>query len=141
MLLNIKPREDGTLPEANYAAFEKMARWMEWGAVSMFEVKGTHFPEQSNVPITTSKDRKTWYLHARPGESQWQTGAFYEHCEPGKPVRVSDVPTFTSIKWLRTGETVEHTYENGVLTLPNPTAGPDGLHEVIELKVNHPSDG
>ena len=44
-----------------------MARWMEWGAVSMFDTEGTHFPEQSNVPITTSKDGRTWWLHARPG--------------------------------------------------------------------------
>ena len=51
-----------------YDNFDKMARWMAWGSVSMFDSKGTHFPEQSNVPITTSKDGKTWYLHARPGQ-------------------------------------------------------------------------
>jgi alpha-L-fucosidase/acetyl esterase/lipase len=133
MLLNIKPREDGTLPKANYDAFDKMARWMEWGAVSMFEVTGTHFPEQSNVPITTSKDGKTWYLHARPGESQWQKGAFYEHCEPGRPIHVKDIPRFASVKLLRNGEPVEYTYNNGTLLIPNPAAGPDGLHEVIEV--------
>jgi acetyl esterase/lipase/alpha-L-fucosidase len=135
MLLNIKPREDGTLPQANYDAFEKMERWMAWGAVSMFEVEGTHFPEQSNVPITTSKDGKTWYLHARPGESQWQQGAFYEHCDPGKPIRVTEVPEIKSLKLLRTGEAVDYTFEHGVLVIPNPDAGPDGLHEVFELGV------
>ena len=133
MLLNIKPREDGTLPKANYDAFEKMARWMEWGAVSMFDVAGTHFPEHANVPITTSKDGAVWYLHARPGESQWQKGAFYDHCEPGKPIRVADVPRIKSVTLLRTGEALEFTYEKGTLTLANPAAGPDGLHEVIKL--------
>ncbi|MBK1875889.1 alpha-L-fucosidase [Pelagicoccus mobilis] len=134
MLLNIKPREDGTLPEANYDAFAKMGRWMEWGAVSMFEVEGTHFPEESNVPVTTSKDGGIWYLHARPGESQWQKGAFYEHCEPGKPIRVNNVPRITSAKSLRTGEAVPFRYEAGTLMINNPSAGPDGLHEVIEIR-------
>ena len=139
MLLNIKPREDGTLPEANYDAFEKMARWMEWGAVSMFEVKGTHFPEQSNVPITTSKDGKTWYLHARPGAQndaaswdKWKA-MYYKGTEPGKPIRVSDVPAVKSVKLLRTGKALKFTCENGTLVIPNPDAGPDGLHEVIEV--------
>jgi len=139
LLLNISPRADGTLPPAVYDNFEKMGRWMAWGSVSMFGTKGTHFPEQSNVPVTTSMDGKTWYLHARPGQQndahtwdKWKKN-YYIGTEPGKPIRVSDVPTVTSAKLLRTGETVEFSYGNGVLTIPNPDAGPDGLHEVIEV--------
>tara|TARA_B100000809_G_scaffold266806_1_gene331791 strand:- start:7355 stop:10270 length:2916 start_codon:yes stop_codon:yes gene_type:complete len=140
LLLNISPRADGTLPDAVYNNFEKMARWMEWGQVAMFDTKGTHFPEKSNVPITTSKDGKIWWLHARPGaqtnSSQWGKWkkVYYTDTEPGKPIRVTDVPKVTSIKLLRTGEKVNYTFENDVLLISNPDAGPDGLHEVIEIK-------
>lgn len=140
LLLNISPRADGTLPNAVYDNFEKMARWMQWGQVSMFDTKGTHFPEKSNVPITTLKDEKTWFLHARPGQQpdaanwgKWKK-IYYTGTEPGKPIRVTDVPKIKSVNLLRTGQTVEYTYNNGVLTIPNPNAGPDGLHEVIEIK-------
>ena len=59
---------------------------------------------------------------------------YYIGTEPGQPIRVSEVPKVTSAKLLRTGEKVDFTFENGVLNLPNPDAGPDGLHEVIEVK-------
>jgi alpha-L-fucosidase len=140
LLLNISPRADGSLPEAVYGNFEKMARWMEWGAVSMFDTEGTHFPEKANVPITTSKDGRTWYLHARPGHQadantwgKWKK-IYYVGTEPGKPICVTDVPKAVSVKLLRTGESLDHSHENGVLVVPNPDAGPDGLHEVIEVK-------
>ena len=140
LLLNISPRADGTLPDAVYGNFEKMARWMEWGQVAMFDTKGTHFPEKSNVPITTSKDAETWYLHARPGQQtdseQWGKWKkiYYTGTEPGKPIHVTEVPNIKSVKLLRTGDAVNYTYKNGVLTIQNPDAGPDGLHEVIEIK-------
>ncbi len=140
MLLNISPRADGTLPGKVYENLEKMARWMEWGAVSMFDTRGTHFPEKANVPVTTSKDGKTWWLHARPGTqadaAQWGIWkkAYYEGTEPGKPIRLHDVPLVKSVNLLRTGDSIDYTYEDGVLMIPNPDAGPDGLHEVIELK-------
>jgi len=140
LLLNISPRADGTLPKAVYDNFEKMSRWMKWGAVSVFDTKGTHFPEKSNVPITTSKDKKTWYLHARPGQqtnaSSWGKWKkiYYVGTEPGKPIRVTDVPKIKSVKLLRTGQSVNYTYKNGVLIIDNPDAGPDGLHEVIEIQ-------
>jgi len=137
MLLNIKPKPDGTLPKANYDTFDKMARWMKWGEVSMFKVKGTHFPEHSNVPVTTSKNGKTWWLHARPGESKWQKGAFYEGTQPGQPIHVENVPALASVKLLRTGESLNYEYEDGNLILPNPDAGPDGLHEIIEISFKH----
>ena len=139
LLLNISPRADGTLPKAVYDNFEKMSRWMEWGQVAMFDTKGTHFPEKSNVPITTSQDKKTWYLHARPGQQtdaanwgKWKK-IYYVGTEPGKPIRVTDVLQIKSVKLLRTGEKVSYTYDNGTLTIANPDAGPDGLHEVIEI--------
>jgi alpha-L-fucosidase len=139
-LLNISPRADGTLPVAVYENFEKMSNWMQWGQVAMFDTKGTHFPEKSNVPITTSKDGKTWYLHARPGQQadapkwgKWKK-IYYTDTEPGKPIRVADVPKIKSVNLLRTGEKVDYTYENGILEIPNPDAGPDGLHEVIEIQ-------
>ncbi|MDH3322147.1 MAG: hypothetical protein OEM04_04105, partial [Flavobacteriaceae bacterium] len=113
---------------------------MAWGQVSMFDTKGTHFPEQSNVPITTSLDGKTWWLHARPGQqtdaSKWGKWKkiYYTDTEPGKPIHVTDVPQIKSVKLLRTGASVDFTYKDGVLEILNPDAGPDGLHEVIEVK-------
>ena len=113
---------------------------MEWGQVSVYDTKGTHFPEKSNVPITTSKDGNSWYLHARPGAQanastwgKWKK-IYYTGTEPGKPIRVTDVSNIKSVKLLRTGEPVKYTYANGILTIMNPDAGPDGLHEVIEVK-------
>jgi len=139
MLLNMSPREDGTLPPANYKAMETMSRWMAWADVSVFDTKGTHFPEQSKVPITTSLDGKTWYLHARPGAQEdhkswgrWKK-PYYTHTEPGKPIKVQDVPAIKTVTLLRTGETIEFHYNNGELVIENPTAGPDGLHEVLKL--------
>jgi len=139
MLLNMSPREDGTLPEANYKAMETMSRWMAWGDVSMFDTKGTHFPEQSNVPITTSVDGKTWYLHARPGVQEdhkswgrWKK-PYYTHTEPGQPIKVQDVPAIKTVTLLRTGETIEFHYNKGELVIENPAAGPDDLHEVLKL--------
>lgn len=117
-----------------------MARWMEWGAVSMFNTKGAHFPEKSNVPITTSSDGKTWWLHARPGPqtdaSEWGKWKkmYYTYTEPGKPILVTDVPEVQSVKLLRTGKSIDYSYKDGVLQIPNPNAGPDGLHEVIEVR-------
>jgi hypothetical protein len=106
----------------------------------MFDTEGTHFPEKANVPITTSKDGRTWYLHARPGHQadantwgKWKK-IYYVGTEPGKPICVTDVPKAVSVKLLRTGESLDHSHENGVLVVPNPDAGPDGLHEVIEVK-------
>ena len=58
---------------------------------------------------------------------------YYVGTEPGKPIRVTEVPKVKSVKLLRTGKAVDYSYKNGVLTLPNPDAGPDGLHEVIEV--------
>jgi hypothetical protein len=82
----------------------------------------------------------TWYLHARPGPQddadtwgKWKK-IYYVGTEPGKPIRVTEVPKVRSVKLLRTGKTVDYTYENGVLIIPNPDAGPDGLHEVVEVK-------
>jgi len=141
MLLNMSPREDGTLAPANYKAMEKMSRWMKWAQVSIFDVKGTHFPEQSNVPITTSNDGKTWYLHARPGEqADYQTWGkwkkpYYTHTEPGKPIKVQAIPLIKSATLLRTGEVIEFHYHNGELVIENPATGPDGLHEVIKLSL------
>jgi len=140
LLLNISPRADGTLPDAVYENFEKMARWMKWGSVSMFDTRGTHFPEKANVPITTSKDGKTWWLHARPGQQidastwgKWKK-IYYTGTEPGKPIRVTEIPKATSVKLLRTSESLDYTFKDGTLVIPNPDAGPDGLHEVIEVK-------
>ncbi len=139
MLLNMSPREDGTLAPANYKAMETMSRWMAWADVSVFDTKGTHFPEQSNVPITTSVDGKTWYLHARPGAQKdspkwgrWKK-PYYTHTEPGKPIKVQDVPVIKAVTLLRTGESIEFSYIEGELVIDNPPAGPDGLHEVIKL--------
>lgn len=139
MLLNMSPREDGTLAPANYEAMEKMSRWMAWADVSVFDTKGTHFPEQSNVPITTSNDGKTWYLHARPGAQEdshtwgrWKK-PYYTHTEPGKPIKVQNVPAVKTVTLLRTGETLGFQYYGGELIINNPAAGPDGLHEVIKL--------
>ena len=105
----------------------------------MFDTKGTHFPEKANVPVTTSLDGNTWYLHARPGPQtdadtwgKWKA-VYYKGTEPGKPIRVSEVPTVKTVKLLRTGEAVDFMYKNGVLTIPNPDAGPDGLHEVLAV--------
>lgn len=141
MLLNISPRADGSLPEAVYENFEIMANWMKWGGIAIFDTKGTHFPEKSNVPITTSSDAKTWYLHARPGPQteastwgKWKQ-IYYVDTEPGEPIRVRDIPKIRSAKLLRTGERVNYSYEDGVLIVPNPDAGPYGLHEVIEIKL------
>ncbi|MEW6997830.1 alpha-L-fucosidase [Colwelliaceae bacterium BS250] len=139
MLLNMSPREDGTLPPANYEAMEKMSDWMAWADVSVFDTKGTHFPEQSNVPITTSTDGKTWYLHARPGAQEdfkswgrWKK-PYYTDTQPGQPIKVQDVPAVTSVTLLRTGKAIEFSYKDGELVIDNPEAGPNGLHEVIKL--------
>lgn len=137
LLLNIKPRPDGTLPEENYKMFERMERWMLHSGISFFDVKGTHFPEYSNVPITTSKDGFIWYVHARPGESKWQKGGFYEHCEPGEPIRIQNIKNVVSVKLLRTGEKVAYSFQNNELVIENPDANPDGLHEVFEVRLKN----
>ncbi|PCI35293.1 MAG: hypothetical protein COB60_03140 [Flavobacteriaceae bacterium] len=59
---------------------------------------------------------------------------YYTGTEPGKPIRVSDVPEVTSVNLLRTGELVDYSYKDGVLIIPNPDAGPDRQHEIIEVK-------
>jgi len=59
---------------------------------------------------------------------------YYTGTEPGKPIRVTEVPKVTSVKLLRTGERLDYTFKDGTLVIPNPDAGPDGLHEVIEIK-------
>jgi alpha-L-fucosidase len=46
---------------------------------------------------------------------------------------VTKVPAFTSLTLLRTGEPVQYSYADGTLVIPNPAAGPDGLHEVFEI--------
>jgi len=142
MLLNMSPREDGTLAPANYQAMDKMSRWMAWADVSIFDTKGTHFPEQSNVPITTSNDGKIWYLHARPGKQEdshrwgkWKR-PYYKHTEPGQAIKVQNVPSIQSITLLRTGESIDFNYNDGALVIENPAAGPDGLHEVIKIHLD-----
>ncbi|MGE4488487.1 MAG: hypothetical protein AB7E95_02960 [Kiritimatiellales bacterium] len=93
------------------------------------------------MTITLSKDEKTWYLHATPIDgaayeklNEWNK-EYFEFTEPGKPIYIEEMPTVASVKLLRTGKALDYTYENGVLTLPNPYAGPDGLHEVVEVRV------
>ena len=95
-------------------------------------------PPPPLAPTTQPKARPV-QTGARPGPQadaakwgKWKK-IYYVGTEPGKPIRLSDVPKIASVKLLRTGEAVDYSYENGVLILPNPAAGPDGLHEVIEL--------
>jgi len=59
---------------------------------------------------------------------------YYTGTHTSKPIRVSNVPEVISVNLLRTGELVDYNYEDGVLIIPNPDAGPDGLYEVIEVK-------
>ncbi|NLR93859.1 alpha-L-fucosidase [Flammeovirga agarivorans] len=136
VLLNIKPRPDGSLPDENYVMFSKMERWMKHSSQSIYEVEGTHFPEQSNVPITTSLDKKVWYVHARPGESKWQKGPFYEGCSPNQPIAIQNVPKVLSVTLLRTGAKVKYQYNDRELIIDNPPANKDGLHEVIKVVID-----
>jgi len=70
------------------------------------------------------EDSHTWGRWKKP---------YYTHTEPGKPIKVQNVPAVKAVTLLRTGETVGFQYYSGELIINNPPAGPDGLHEVIKL--------
>ena len=130
MLLNIKPRPDGTLTDATYEAFAKLGRWMKHSGESLFGVDryGTHYPEKSNVPITKKENK--WYLHHVSSEKD--TKLF--KASAAKEIVIQGMPQIADVIVLRTGEKPEYSYENETFRMQALPPGPDGLHEVIEVK-------
>jgi alpha-L-fucosidase len=111
------PRADGTLAPAHYAICEKMAEWMKYGGVSVFDVDGGPYPEKSDAPVTIKG--KTWYVHFLSRQQRTAT--------------LSGMPEPRSAIVLRTGEKASWKKDGDALALTLPGEPATDFDEVVEL--------
>ncbi|MGC6425360.1 MAG: alpha-L-fucosidase [Lentimonas sp.] len=105
LLANIGPRPDGTYQDEVWRLFDDMEEWMKTNEESVFGINGGGpWPEKCNVPITI-KDR-AWYFHATKDQATEVAPIVLKECA-AEPL---------SVALLRTGDRIEFTYQDGVLS-------------------------
>jgi alpha-L-fucosidase len=120
-LVNVGPRPDGDFPEIVYDRLSETARWMTHSKRSVIGTYPGPYPEKCNVPITLDEGKKIWYLHLLPkssGEVEFHTAT--------KPL---------SVKLLRTGDDLSHTYGDGVFRASIPASLRTELVDVVALEM------
>lgn len=103
LLLSVGPDAEGRLPDVAYDRLGELADWMDHGGPAVRDVDAGPWPERADVPITRSRDGRTWYLHVL---------AKHEG-----PVTVQHVPEPRSVRLLRTGEPLDATHDAADLEL------------------------
>lgn len=116
-LPNVGPDSHGELPETYYRRMAQIARWMQTGAESLFDVQPGPWPERSNVPITIRGN--TWYLH-------------FDLLNDGTAT-VTDVTRPLEAKLLQTGEAIPFEYASGTLSITLPDDRRTTLDDVVAV--------
>ncbi|MFC1738144.1 alpha-L-fucosidase [Planctomycetota bacterium] len=126
LLLNVAPRPDGQMPQEFYDKCAEMAEWMKHSGKSVYGITGGGpYPEKSNVPITIKGDviNDTWYLHPDYRRQTWD-----------EPIVVKDVEKPATVKLLRTGESLDYSYDDRTLTILIPKSKRTDLTDVVAVK-------
>ncbi len=130
-LPDVGPGPDGRMPEGYDQLCEELAAWMRHSGEAVGPVRPSPVSVTCNVPITV-KDDKTWYFLA--------TTDVYSNIEPlknwafqhpqkawtpqdppvPKTIRANGVKRPAEAILLRTGDKLEFTYADGLLTIPIP---------------------
>ncbi|WPJ95614.1 alpha-L-fucosidase [Coraliomargarita algicola] len=101
-LPNVAPDAKGQMPHSFYLRMRQLKDWMSHSGESIHGAEGGGWPEQSNVPLTHRAGRT--YAHL-----DWQFDA-------STVVEISYLKQAPkSVSFLKTGESIEFTYEQGVL--------------------------
>ncbi|MEK6796151.1 MAG: alpha-L-fucosidase [Spirochaetota bacterium] len=117
-LPNAAPDSHGEMPPEYYRRMEQIAKWMEYGAPSVFGVKPGPWPERSDVPVTICGN--IWYLHI----DMINDGA----------ATVSGVTKPVSVKLLRTGGSLAFTFDDGKLSVVIPGDQRTTLDDVVAVQ-------
>jgi alpha-L-fucosidase len=118
LLLNVGPMSTGDLPPVAYERMKEFGDWVGRNGESVFGTTDAPSTESANVPVTARRDAR--YLHAVPSFQQTKL-----------EWRGSAIPK--SVRLLRDGTELHHTYENGVLTVDLPSEMRTPLVDVVKV--------
>jgi alpha-L-fucosidase len=117
LLISWAPGPDGAMPEAYYKRLGELEGWMEHNEESIFGCGAGPYPENCTAPATT------------------RAGSIYLHITSPDvlPASLTDIPRPTSVRILRTGENLGHTYTDRTLVVDPPVKSPKDLNDVIQI--------
>ncbi len=118
LLVNFAPRADGTLPDIYYQRMKEIGDWMKKNKVAVLDTGHGVYPEQCNVPVTTTDKR--WYLHLLPDFKE-------------EKIILTGVPKPNSVKMLATGKKIESEFSSPRLEMTVPACCRTPMPDVIEL--------
>jgi alpha-L-fucosidase len=119
LLLNVGPTADGQLPEEAYDRLDELATWMDHSGQSVATVDRGPWPTRTDPQLPVTRRTGLWYLHVLAGAPQ--------------VVSLGDVPEPTDVRLVRTGEVVDHEYDDGTLSLDVPEANRASPDEVVAV--------
>lgn len=117
LLLNVGPREDGTLPQMAYDRMAALGEWMADNAPAVTNVSRSPWPPRSDLPITVKEG--LWYVHVL---------AKHEG-----PLTVNTVPAPQDVSLLRTGESVAFEHGEQTLTIQLSETDRTSPNEVVAI--------
>jgi len=118
LLANVGPKGDGSLPEQALTCWKEMANWMQHSRESVIGTQSGPWPNDANLPITTTKDAA--YIHFLP-----EFPAEAKKILRPLPARTDELVWKNTRKpskatLLRTGADVSFQYDNGTLRIKLP---------------------
>ncbi len=118
LLANVTPRPDGTIMDWFYDVCDEMAGWMAHSREAVYDVDlDPPLPmlDKTDNAITVRGD--AWY--AMP--------------DAQNTVEICDVAKPSSVTLLRTGDPIQHTFENGTLRITVPEAMLTNLPDMVKI--------
>lgn len=118
LLVNITPRPNGEMMDIYYTICGEMEQWMQHSKEAIYDVQLTApLPTLDKTQNFTTVKKDAWY--SLPDD----TGS----------IAIQDIPAVASVKLLRTGEDLEHTYHDGALKLTVPQAMQTELPDLVKI--------
>jgi len=146
-LPNIGPFPDGTMPSYYYGLCEELTGWMKHSREAVEDINGGPWPEQSNVPVTTRNNGKTWYLFGWPQTDQhtydekdvtdkekYQNPLKYVYNPKAKTIIVTDVNKPQKATLLHNGDALNVEYRDRTLTITVPAEQTTKLVDVVKVE-------
>jgi len=125
LLANVTPRPDGTMMDWFYEVCDEMAGWMAHSREAVYDVDlepPLPMLDKTDNPVTVRGT--TWY--AMP--------------DPQNRVEIHDVAKPATVTLLRTGEPIEHTFDDGTLGLTVPESMRTSLPDMVKITFAAPTE-
>ena len=116
--MSIGPAPDGTMPPVYYERCDELAKWMAHSRDSLIGAGPTPGDDRSNVLITSRVN--TWYLHVPPDHKG--------------PVNIHTDKAPRRVSLLRTGESLDYTFDNATLKISIPSDKTTKLFDVVAVR-------